>query len=164
MNITAGLGIIVAGSAETGYIISAESLKTKRKEDDEEEKTDDDTEQTLETSPNPEVIESIGAIASLVPLALTPLAGLGAIGAAPAAIGGGLFGLLGGMAAGEAGAGLFGTIWSYEKDRRTKKNPDGSIQTDSSESPVYDLDPNGNYIYDPEDATGVAIVQDKTTR
>ncbi|KAJ3144048.1 hypothetical protein HDU89_000718 [Geranomyces variabilis] len=164
MNITAGLGIIVAGSAETGYIISAESLKTKRKEDDEEEKTDDDTEQTLEASPNPEVIESVGAIASLVPLALTPLAGLGGIASAPAAIGGGLFGLLGGMAAGAAGAGLFGTLWSYEKDRRTKKNPDGSIQTDSNGNPVYDLDPNGNYQFDPADATGVAIVQDKTTR
>ncbi|KAJ3159333.1 hypothetical protein HDU88_000626 [Geranomyces variabilis] len=164
LNISSGLGIIVAGSAETGFIISAESLKTKRTDDDEDTKTDDDTEQTLEASPNPEVIESIGAIASLVPLALTPLAGLGAIGAAPAAIGSGVFGLLGGLVAGAAGSGLFGTIWSYEKDRVTKKNPDGTVQTDTNGNPIYDLDPDGNYQFEPADATSVAIVQDKTTR
>ncbi|KAJ3159481.1 hypothetical protein HDU88_009037 [Geranomyces variabilis] len=165
LTITAGLGIIVAGSAETGYVISAESLKTKRTDDEDESKTDNDTDQTLEaTNSNPEVIESIGAIASLVPLALTPLAGLGGIASAPAAIGGGLFGLLGGLAAGAGAAGLFGTLWSYEKDRRTKKNLDGSVQTDANGNPVYDLDPNGNYQFDPADATGIAIVQDKTTR
>ncbi|KAI8584833.1 hypothetical protein BDZ88DRAFT_456584 [Geranomyces variabilis] len=165
LNITAGLGIIVMGSAETGYIISSESLKSKRTDDDEDQKTDNNTDETLDaTNNNPEVVEATGAIASLVPLALTPLASLSAIGAAPAAIGGGLYGLLGGLA-GAAGAGsLFGTVWGYERDRRTKKNPDGTVQTDANGNPVYDLDGNGNYQFDPQDATNIAIIEDKTTR
>ncbi|KAJ3159855.1 hypothetical protein HDU88_008423, partial [Geranomyces variabilis] len=165
LSITSGLGIIVAGSAETGYIISSESLKTQRTDDDEETTTDDSTEQIYEaTNSNPEIIEAAGALASLVPLALTPLAGLGSIAAAPAALAGGLYGLLGGLAAGAGAAGLFGTMWGYQKERRTQKNADGTVQTDASGDPVYDLDPSGNYQFDPPDGTNIAIVDDKTTR
>ncbi|KAJ3143972.1 hypothetical protein HDU89_001146 [Geranomyces variabilis] len=166
LSITSGLGIIVAGSAETGYIISSESLKSTRTDDDDEETTtDDSTEQIYEaTNSNPEVIEAAGVISSLVPLALTPLAGIGAIGAAPAALAGGLYGLLGGLAAVAGAASLFGTVFGYQKERRTKKNPDGSVQTDVNGNPVFDLDPNGNYQFNPPDGTNIAIVDDKTTR
>ncbi|KAJ3159505.1 hypothetical protein HDU88_008756, partial [Geranomyces variabilis] len=165
MNITAGLGIIVAGSAETGYIISSESLKTEKKDDEDDKTTDDDTEQTLEaTNSNPEVVEAIGAIASLVPLGLTPLAGLGAIGAAPVGAIGGLYGLLGGLAAVAGSGALFGTLWGYQKERRTQKNPDGSVVQDESGNPVYDLTPSGDWQFDPADGTNIAIVEDKTTR
>ncbi|KAJ3143903.1 hypothetical protein HDU89_001357, partial [Geranomyces variabilis] len=110
LSITGTMGIIVTGSAETGYILASEGLKSKRTDDDEDTKTDNDSSETLKASnSNPEVVEATGAIASLVPLALTPLTGLGAIGAAPAAIAGGLYGLLGGLAAGAGAAGLFRT-------------------------------------------------------
>jgi hypothetical protein len=163
LTITAGLGIIVAGSPETGYIISAEALQTQKTDDDSEQKTDNDTEQTLDADSNPEVVESIGAISSIVPIALTPLGAVSPIAIAPAEISGGLYGLLGGLAA-ASGSSLFGTLWGYEKTRRTIKNPDGTVETDTSGNPVYDLDPNGNYQFDPVDGTNLSIIENKTTR
>ncbi|KAJ3159496.1 hypothetical protein HDU88_009030, partial [Geranomyces variabilis] len=165
MEISAGVGVIVAGPPGGPYIISAESLKTKRTDDEDDTKMDDDTEQTLEaTNSNPEVVEAIGAIASLVPLALTPLAGLGAIGAAPVGAIGRLYGLLGGLAAVAGSGALFGTLWGYQKERRTQKNPDGSVVQDESGNSVYDLTPSGDWQFDPADGINIAIVEDKTTR
>ena len=177
LEITAGLGITVLGSAETGYIISSEALQSKRDDDDEENEDDsnmevlDDGPLKASSNPNPnppETVFEVGSLGSLVPAALLPallgpVISTAGVVVGPAVVTGGVYGVLGGLAA-AAGGGLLGSLWGYQKSRRTKTNSDGTTQVDSNGNPVYDLDPGGNYQFDPASGTNFAIVDDKTQR
>ncbi|KAJ3131133.1 hypothetical protein HDU90_008941 [Geranomyces variabilis] len=140
LNITAGLGIIVAGSAETGYIISSESLKTE-KNDDEDENTPDDTDETLKDVNPPETVETTSMIPVIFPPPLIAFPIVPVPPLIPAPIIMPLPTLLGGLA---AAGGLFGTVFGYQRER--EKNSDGS----------YTLDSGGNYTW--TDGSNVAIV------
>ncbi|TPX57071.1 hypothetical protein PhCBS80983_g04103 [Powellomyces hirtus] len=159
MSISAGLGIIVVGSAETGYIVSAEGQS-----DDDDETTQDNEDSDLQDfSNNPETVSTTGTMSSIFPaFPLAPIPPVPPVVPVAAATLG-LPTLLGGLAA--TGGALFGTVFGYEKERRTLKNSDGSDVIGTDGLPVYDKDPfTGNPIWDPTDGTQLAIISNKETR
>ncbi|DAC81653.1 TPA_asm: fiber [Powellomyces chytrid fungus MELD virus 3] len=160
LSINAGMGITVMGSATTGYFISSQNLKQDRDDDDDKQQTDD-TDETLRNE-NSEVVSTTSNVSNIFPVPLFPIPPIPPIPVIPIPIPRlPLPTLLGGLA---ALGGLFGVVFGYEKERQKKKNPDGTIQTDSEGNPRYDLDEGGNYIWDPIGGKQVAIVSDKTSR
>ncbi|KAI8906119.1 hypothetical protein DFJ77DRAFT_443512 [Powellomyces hirtus] len=147
LNISAGMGITVMGSAATGYIISSQNLKTQ--DDDDDERKTDNEDDTLKNENN-ETVQSTSPVSTILPFPLIPFPPPPpVIPLVP------IFPFIG----------LLPTllvIFGYQRERKKKKNPDGTDMTNSDGTPVFDTTPEGEWIW--SEGSNVAIQSDKTTR
>ncbi|DAC81666.1 TPA_asm: fiber [Powellomyces chytrid fungus MELD virus 4] len=154
LNISAGMGTTVSGSAAFGYIISSQNLK--QSDDDGDDKTQDDQDDRLQNE-NSKTVSTSSPVSTILPFPLIPFPPPPSviplvpifpfIGALPA-----LLGTLGG----------FAVIFGYQRERKKKKNPDGTDQLNEQGNPIFDTGPDGDYIW--SEGSNVAIQSDKITR
>ncbi|TPX52908.1 hypothetical protein PhCBS80983_g06417 [Powellomyces hirtus] len=154
LNISAGMGITVMGSAATGYIISSQNLK--QNDDDDDERKTDNEDDTLKNENN-EVVQSTSPVSTILPFPLIPFPPpppviplvpiFPFIGLLPT-----LLGTLGG----------FAVIFGYQRERKKKQNPDGTDMMNEDGTPVFDTTPEGEWIW--SEGSNVAIQSDKVTR
>ncbi|KAI8903430.1 hypothetical protein DFJ77DRAFT_444267 [Powellomyces hirtus] len=148
-----GMGITVTGSAAFGYIISSQNLKTQ--DDDDDEKKTDNEDDTLKNENN-EVVQSTSPTSLIFPLPLIPFPPIPPIPLVP------IFPIIGVLPSLLGFLGGFAVIFGYQRERKKKKNPDGTDQVDENGNPIYDLDDDGNYIW--SEGSNVVIHSDKDTR
>ncbi|KAI8916983.1 hypothetical protein DFJ77DRAFT_509527 [Powellomyces hirtus] len=152
--IRAGTGISVFGSPAMGWTISSQNLK--QNDDDDDEKKTDNEDDTLKNENN-EVVQTTSPTSLIFPIPLIPIPPIPPIpplvpifpiiGVLPS-----LLGFLGG----------FAVIFGYQRERKKKKNADGTDQVDKNGNPIYELDDDGNYIW--SEGSNVVIHSDKDTR
>ncbi|KAI8904912.1 hypothetical protein DFJ77DRAFT_443827 [Powellomyces hirtus] len=152
--IRAGTGITVFGSPAIGWTISSQNLK--QNDDDDDEKKTDNEDDTLKNENN-EVVQTTSPTSLIFPIPLIPIPPIPPIpplvpifpiiGVLPS-----LLGFLGG----------FAVIFGYQRERKKKKNADGTDQVDENGNPIYELDDDGNYIW--SEGSNVVIHSDKDTR
>ncbi|KAI8916688.1 hypothetical protein DFJ77DRAFT_510126 [Powellomyces hirtus] len=153
LRISAGMGITVMGSAATGYIISSQNLKTQ--DDDDDEKKTDNEDDTLKNENN-EVVQSTSPTSLIFPIPLIPIPPIPPILLVP------IFPIIGVLPSLLGFLGGFAVIFGYQRERKKKKNPDGTDQVDENGNPIYNLDDDGNYIW--SEGSNVVIHSDKDTR
>ncbi|KAJ3008905.1 hypothetical protein HKX48_008271 [Thoreauomyces humboldtii] len=154
LSVSLGAGILVTGSAETGYIISAQGLE-ETNDDSEDEKNDDDD--ILKTTPDSSVVKSTGPLPTVFPVPPIPIPLPVPVPVpvpiAPAVIA--LPEILGSLGA----LGWWGTVVGYQRDRKQAQNADGTPATNPDGSPKYVIGPDGNWVYPP--GSNVATVSSK---